>query len=74
MVQLCVYSSFTFLQEQLKTEPSADSALHLLDAKESFDTDFRGDMLEVYHMRRKKKSKLGFLRKSKEYSIHNPDP
>lgn len=44
---LCVYLSFAFLQEQLKTEPSADSALLLLDAKESFDTDFRGDMLEV---------------------------
>lgn len=47
VIQLCVYSSFAFLQEQLKTELSADSAPLLLDAKESFDTDFRGDMLGV---------------------------
>lgn len=40
-------SSFAFLQEQLKTELSDDSALLFLDAKESFVTDFKGDTLEV---------------------------
>lgn len=40
-------SSFAFLQEQLKTELSADSVLLFLDAKESFVTDFKENTLEA---------------------------